>query len=672
MSANPVFVPVAFADAVETIARCLAIGLRPDPEYKVSEWADKHRVLSSNSAEPGPWRTARTPYMREIMDALAPDNGIEEVVFMKPAQIGGSEAGNNWIGSIIDMGLGPTMIVQPTVSTADAYSKERIAPMIDDSPTLRTKVPKPKGKDGTNNTSYKEFKGGYLVITGANSAAELSSRPVRNLMLDEVDRYPLDVDGQGEPEGLARKRTDTFLGTRKIFLASTPTLKGFSRIEQSYSLTDQRKYFVPCLHCGEYQTLEWGQITWVNDDPSTASYACAHCGVAIDEADKVKMLEAGAWRATATGAKGRVGYSLNSLYSPWRRWSGVVRDFLDANKSAKAGDITKLKRWTNLELGQTWEDQGDGADTHALEKRAEAYSLRVVPDGGIILTAAVDVQMNRLEVATVAWARGEECWIIDHRILHGDPARKDVWNELDAYLLEPIQASGGSKLIRACAIDSGGHHTQQVYQFTTGKARRHVFALKGASQQGKPIIGKPSDVEVSHAGKKLKTGAQLWGVGVDTAKHLLYGRLRVGVPGPGYVHLSNQLSHEFFEQLTSEVLITKWYKGRPRREWVLRSGRRNEALDLMVYNIAAAYKLGVHRFSELEWQKLEAAKAARVPEKSAPVSQPELAEPVAPAAPAEQKALIVPVEEVAKQKSAVSVLFAARQQMRRRPSFVRI
>jgi phage terminase large subunit GpA-like protein len=599
------------------------------PLLTVSEWADAWRVLSQKAAsEHGRWTTDRTPYLREVMDCLSASSPIEQTVVMKGVQLGFSEAGNNWIGYVIDQDPAPMMLVQPTTNTAKRYSRQRIAPMIDDTPALRERVAKNRSRDDANSTLMKDFPGGVLVIAGANSASDLRSMPVRYLMLDEIDGYPQDVDGEGDPVTLAENRTLTF-ARRKIYKPSTPTVRGMSKVESAYQASDRRRFWVPCPHCHEHQVLRWEQLRWRKDDagvamPETTVYVCEHCGAEIDERYKPEMLAGGQWRADAPGAGGgRVaGFHLSSLYSPlgWLSWEEMVREFLSAKEKQAAGDLSLLKVFVNTKLAETWEDQGERVAAHDLVKRAEAYPLREVPFGGFVVTAGVDVQADRLEFVLDAWGRGEESWTVDRGVLYGDPAltaeqEGSPWKALDELLATPIaHKAGGQVLIRAMAIDSGGHFTQEVYNYCRPRSHRHVFAVKGASTGRRPVIATPNRVDVSYRGQKIKSGVKLWLVGTDTAKSTLYGRMRLAGAGPGYMHFSRDLPPEWFEQLTAEVLVTRYVNGRVVMQWTKSPGKRNEALDCKVYSYAAAHYLGVPRWREPDWVRIERMVAPSTPD----------------------------------------------------------
>lgn len=563
-------------------------GLRPDPDITVSEWADEFRFLPKKaSAEPGRWRTARTPYLRKIMDCLSPQSRVERVVFMKGAQIGGTEIGFNWLGFIIHHCPGPVLMVQPTVEIAKRVSKQRLAPSIEETPVLRERVAEARSRDSGNTMFVKEFPGGLLILTGANSAVGLRSMPIRYLFLDEVDGYPGDVDGEGDPVSLAEKRTDTF-SRKKIFMVSTPKIKGLSRIESEYLTTDQRRYFVPCPHCGNCDWIRWPNIQWEEGKPETAALLCESCGALIEERHKTWMLERGEWRPTAEGDGTTAGFHLSSLYSPlgWKSWAKCAREFLKAKR-----DPSKLKTWVNTVLGETWEEEGDGIEPDSLKSQLEEYPAEV-PSGVAILVGSVDVQGDRLECKVKGYGAGEESWLIAYSQFHGDPGRQEVWNELDSFLRQEFEHQGGVKMkITAVGIDSGGLHTEQVYRFCKARSGRRIWALKGGSMRGKEVVGRPSD--------KNRYRTKLFLVGTDTAKDIVFSRMRIKTPGPGYMHLPAWIDDEYIEQLTSERAIRKYVKGRGTVREYVKTRERNEALDLEVYCLATLYTLGTHTIKRL-------------------------------------------------------------------------
>lgn len=430
-------------------------GLRPEPQLTVSEWADEHRMLSSKaSSEPGRWRTSRTPYLKDAMDCLSSSHSAQRVVMMFAAQTGKTEAGSNFLGYVIHHAPGPMLLVQPTVEMAKRLSKQRLESLISETPCLRERIAPARSRDSGNTLFAKEYPGGILVITGSNSASGLRSMPCRYLFLDEVDAFPADVDGEGDPVSLAERRTTTFT-RRKILLTSTPTVKGSSRIEAEYLRSDQRRFFVPCPSCGEMQWLKWPQMKWEKDQPETARYECEHCKERFSEVNKGRMLAAGEWRATAPGDGKTAGFHLSGLYSPlgWLSWAELVDDFLRAK-----GDAPLLKTFVNTRLAETWDEQtGTRIDAEGLLERVEPYERGVVPDGVLCLTAGVDVQDNRLAVSIWGYGRDEEAWLIEHTEIWGDPTRTEVWKQLDVLIEGEYPRADGKKLkVLATCCDSGG------------------------------------------------------------------------------------------------------------------------------------------------------------------------------------------------------------------------
>jgi phage terminase large subunit GpA-like protein len=562
-------------------------GLRPDPNLTVSEWADQYRMLSNKaSAEPGPWRTDRTPYLREIMDCMSSSSSVQKVVFMAGAQLGKTEGINNVVGYMIAHAPGPALFVQPTIEMAKRLSKQRLDSLIHETPCLAEKVAPARSRDSGNTMFSKEFPGGILLLTGANSATGLRSAPCRWVLLDEVDAFPSDVDGEGDPCALAERRASTF-SRRKIILTSTPTVKDMSRIETEYLASDQRRYFVPCPHCDHMQHLQWKNIQWRDADPKTAAYVCESCGTHIQEHFKSEMLRRGEWRPTATSEDKRTaGFHLSSLYSPlgWKSWEEIVGEFLRAKN-----DAPLLKTFVNTVLGETWEEEvGAKLGAEGLRERAEFYPAGEIPEKASIVTAGIDVQDNRVAVGIYAWAEGEEAWLISHDEIYGDPAGTKLWDQVDDVIFRTYTRTTGEEVkLAAIGIDSGGHFTSEVYAFCRQRMKRNVFALKGQSQRNKPPIGKPSKVDINYRGQVLKNSAEVFPVGVDTIKSTLFGRLKHNEVGPGYIHFHAEASAEYFKQLTSERQVVRYVKGFAVREWKKKAGDRNEALDCFVYSYAA-------------------------------------------------------------------------------------
>lgn len=628
------------------VLRSFAQGLRHAvmPRLKVSEWADKFRQLSKVSTnEHGQWSTSRTPYLREIMDTLSDDDPTQEVVFQKPTQIGGTETGNNWVGSHIHNGTGTMMIIMPTSSGAKKASKTRIGPMISDTPVLRSRVREAKSRDSGNTTLMKEFGNGtgLLIFAGANSANDLKSSPAGKLFLDEVEEYPDDVEGQGDPEELATKRADTF-SRQKRFKCSTPTIAG-GRIDRAYQASDQRLFFVPCPHCRHDQVLKFDRLRWETRkvwervDPTTGEaqvvepdtagaverdtqelvdvwYQCAACDVPVHEHYKTQMLSAGHWVQQSPGPDRAAGFKLNALYSPigWFGWRKVVLAWLRAQKDT-SGKL--LKTFTNTVLGEAYDEPGETIDEHFLKRRIEAWRIgEIVPSGALVLAAGCDVQGDRLEVRVWGYGRNQQSWYVDRLVIHGSPAVPETWTALERVLEKSWSHELGGKLqIIAMAIDaSDGNTTHFVRAFVRKWAlTRRVIAVKGQAVPGKPLLGRPTDQDVSWRGKIIKGGVKLWPMGSDTGKAAFYARLRIEEEGPGYVHLPSGLPDEAFSQLTAEKLVTRYIRGHAKREWHLPAGRRNEDLDCRVMADAAAEFAGIN---VANWSKLETALRASAPD----------------------------------------------------------
>jgi phage terminase large subunit GpA-like protein len=560
-------------------------GLRPDEDIGLAEWSNKYRILSQKgAAEPGRYRIERVPFLKEIAECLSPRSPLQRVVFMKSAQVGASELGFNWIGYIMHKCAAPMMMVQPTTELAEKVSKQRISSMIEETPVLREIIGPEKSRTSGQTVLLKEFPGGVLSMTGANSPVGLRSMPIRFLFMDEVDAYPHDVGGEGDPVALGEKRTTTF-ARRKIFLNSTPTVKDHSRIEIEYENSDQRRYFVPCPHCGGLQWMKFKNLVWVNDDPATTVYKCEHCAELIPERYKTEMLAQGQWQATAQGDGKTAGFHISALYSPvgWKSWAEIVDEFQKSK-----GDAPKLKTFVNTVLGETWEEEyAAKVGAGALQERAEEYPMGFAPAGVLVVVAGVDVQDNRLAVSRYGYGKDEESWLISHQEIFGDPSRADVWKQLDDVLAQPVPHEIAEPLkLSAAAIDSGGHFTHEVYQFCRANKSKRYIAVKGSSIKGRPAIGKPSKVDINFKGQTLKSGGEVHMVGTDTVKSVVYGRLKHNEPGPGYIHFPGDAPPDYFSQLVAEKQVTRYVKGFPVREWTKKAGERNEALDCKVYAYA--------------------------------------------------------------------------------------
>lgn len=551
--------------------------LAPPPELTVSGWADEYRRLSPEaSAEPGRWNTDRAPYQREIMDAVN-DAKCEEIVIMSSAQIGKTELILNIIGYYIDYDPSPILVLQPTLEMAQTFSKDRLSTMLRDTPCLKGKVKDARARDSGNTILHKTFPGGHITMVGANSPAGLASRPIKIVLMDEIDRYPASAGTEGDPIKLAEKRTTTFWNRKKIKV-STPTIKGRSPIEKEYQSSSMEEWNVPCPCCGKYQPYEWGRIRFVD-----ATMQCKYCLEYIEERDWKSGT--GQWIAAKENTRKR-GFHLNELASPWKHWEEIIEDFKVADKERKLGNIEKLKTFINTALGEPWEERGEAADEDVLIKRRERY-MAELPDGVLLVTAGVDVQDDRLEVEITGWGRGYESWGIRYAKIKGNLEIDETWDKLEQFLdTELYFENGNSLLIAATCIDTGGHFTSQAYKFLKKMERKQkrIFGIKGMGGEGIPLINKISTNNVEKV--------RIFILGVDSGKEIIMTRLKTADEGPGYCHFpinsDRGYDETYMKGLTSEQRVVQMKDGRATLKWVKKSGTRNEPLDLRNYSTAAA------------------------------------------------------------------------------------
>jgi phage terminase large subunit GpA-like protein len=626
-------VPFATTDVAATFLGAFRRAIKPDLQLSIADWADEHRMLSiRNSPEPGHWRTSRTPYLRDVMDALSPSSRWEKVILMAGSQIGKTETANNWVGYSMHVAPGPMLLVQPTIEMARRNSKQRIGPLIEDCEPLRELVTRESfSKKGGNSLLSKEFPGGVMVMAGANSSKGLRSMAVRYLVLDEVDGYPPDVDGEGDPCDLAITRTVNF-PRRKIFITSTPVISGTSRIERFFEGSDQCQYFVPCPHCLEMQVLIFEQLRWPKGQPGKAVYECAYCHAELRDSQKEFMLPRGVWQAQAPGDGITRGYHLSSLYSPhgWLSWPQIA-----AKHDAAIADPGKLQVFWNTVLGRPWMEIGETPDHERLYERRETYQIGRVPVGGLVLTAGVDVQVKRVECEVVAWGRRKESWSVDYRVFDGDTQQPEVWAKVAEMLDEDfISDLGGPMRIAKMAVDSG-FNTTAVYDFVRKMHASRAMAVKGDSHTS-ALIGAPNPIEVGPQGRRVKHGLRLWPVNSSIAKEELYRWLRQPMPNleagdawpAGYCHFP-QYSMEYFEQLTAEHLIVRAVGGHRKAVWEKRRPH-NEALDCRVYARAAAASLRIETWTERKWEELEDQLTIERPESNRPRSATKPESPATP------------------------------------------
>jgi phage terminase large subunit GpA-like protein len=560
------------------------------------EWADQRRYLSpeanalaADSGGPVRYSSAITPYHREPMLALS-DPETEYVVCKFPSQDGKTEILNNFIGWRIDTEPGPMLVLQPTKEMAEAWSKDRLAPMIRDTPALKGKVRDARSRDADNTILHKKFPGGHLTAVGSNSAAGLASRPIRDVTADEVDRCAKSAGTEGDSLRLAFRRTTTFRRGKKL-LISSPTIKGESRIDAEYQLGTQEEWHVPCPHCQELQFLEWGGtertfgLKWDPGKPETAHYVCVKNGCVIEEHHKGWMIERGQWIAQNPDVgKRRRSFWKNALTSNLVSWVKLATEWLEIQ-----GKIEELQTFVNTVLCELWNPiEGEEVGAQGLiDRLGVGYPEDgSVPDEVAVLVRSVDTQGDRLETTVWGFGEGEEAWLVEYELLPGDPSGDGtVWRDLEAVRKRTYKTASGAALRPLVTfVDSGGHAAKEVYAWTKARNRHQVFAIKGSSIEGAPLLSRPT--------RNNSQKAILYMVGSFTGKESLMRRLTsVTSPGPRYIHLPEWLDGEQIAQFTRERLVSRIQKGGKRkRVWEVLG--RNEMIDLYVYALAALQKLG--------------------------------------------------------------------------------
>lgn len=630
--------PMAAVKKIRPVDRTFSNALRnyrPPEDLTVSQWAARFRVLSrESSAEAGPWRNDRTPYMVEPMDAFT-DPKVSDIAVVAMSQVGKSEFLLNAIGYIIDQDPASTIFVQPNLDDARKFSKLRIAPMVRDSPRLRAKVADVKSRDSSNTTLQKSFPGGMLTIVGSQSPSALASTPARDVLGDEIDRWALSAGTEGDPWELACARTTTFYNAKRAAV-STPTTKGRSRIEKLYNDGTQERWCSKCPDCGEWHDIVFGDIKFdfeVIKVGKTKTYSikwvswcCPSCGTLHTE--KEMRGQPAKWIARNPEAlrHGRKSYWINAFSSPWRSWAVICRKFLEAKD-----DPQKLKVFYNTILGELWEDRGDLEDEESMMARREDYGTRddgtpvELPEGVLVLTCGVDTQDDRLEYEVVGWGHYKESWGIKKGMILGDPNDDAVWLRLDDVLNHVYKFADGKGLkIAWTFVDSGGHKTQAVYKQCRARGNRRVFAIKGDGKPDTPLTKPPSKVNIVVNGRVVAK-TWLYTIGVNAAKaDLLKGALKVLEPGPKYCHFNKHpdagYDYNYFMGLLSEVEEIKTERGKTRAVWRKLPGHeRNEPLDLRNYNYAALAAMDPDMDAVEE--RLRAARSGKKAENKQPVPE---------------------------------------------------
>lgn len=569
------------------------------------------------------------------MDAVS-DPLITEISVVASSQVGKTEIELNVIGFHVDRDPCSILMIEPTLELSQSFSKDRLDPMVRDTPCLRGKIVDVKQKDKSNTILHKKFPGGLLVMAGANSPSSLSSRPIRKVLFDEVDRYEASIGGKGNSEGdpvsIGKKRAITYGHRKQYIYVSTPTVSGVSRIMFSFAQSDQRHYMVPCPKCGhfqklifsvrsEYATMSAGRIVFDEANLSWVYYECEECKAQLGESEKLRMVRSGRWEITRPEIQGHAGFHISELYSPWSSWKFMVEEFLKAKKRREA-----LQVWVNTSLGETWnEEDAYTINEQSLLARREDYVK--VPAGVLVLTVGEDTQDDRLEIAVKGWGANNESWLLAYRVIYGPPTDLTLWDAAEDLLLAGYEAEDGVQLhIDAGCFDSAGHYTDEVYKFIRRTRHPRAFAIVGRSGPGKPLVGKVS--------RNNRQRARLFPVGVDDAKTTIYRRLALEPPAGGgaefpngYMHFPAWVEESYFSGLTAEKQIIGRSKGYPVKQWVKKStSARNEPLDCEVYAMAALALLNPN------WDALKKRREAMVPVVREEVEETQVEQRKAPAA----------------------------------------
>jgi phage terminase large subunit GpA-like protein len=603
--------------------------LRAEVPQRLADWARDHfKMAGESSHQKGAWEA--WAFQIGILDFMS-DDRIEELNVMKSKRVGYTKMVTAFVAYNIAHRRRKQAIWQPTDDDRDSYVKSEIDPVLDAVDAVKNA--RKLGKSSEDTIKFKQFRDCVLHLLGGKAARAYRRITVAVAILDEWSAFDQQVEKSGDPGGLAKGRLEG-APYPKFVGGSTPRIKGLDHVERAQENAEGLvRYHIDCLHCGVEHPLMWGGkdkahgFKWTDGDPDTVHHVCPHCHGVMTQADYLRGGQPmhGTWVCQKTGKRygtdriwrdqagmpcnppTSLGVHVWAAYSPQRSWSSIVKEFLEALVTLAKGDVGPMQLFVNETLGETWEMQGDRSDSHVLQERAEPYALGAVPIGGLILTCGIDVQRNRWELAVWAWGRGLESWVIDHHIIEGNPASDEDWDQVTTYLQRRYTQvwHGGSMGISAITIDSSDQ-TQAVYNWVrrTTHALPCLRAIKGSSEDHKPILGPSSSQEVNWRGQKWPNGVKLWVIGVDTAKDLLLGQLALVAPGPGYVHFSKELQREWFEQLTAEQRILTKTAGKETYKWVKRRPR-NEVLDCRNMALHAAFALGLHNFTDKRWTTLE-------------------------------------------------------------------
>lgn len=602
------------------------LGFKPPENLTVSEWADKRRRLSSETAaEVGRWRTSRTPYLKEPMDAFN-DPKVRHIVLVASSQVGKSEAMNNMIGYIIDQDPGSILFIHPTTIDAKEYSRLRIATMIRDCKRLRSKVAPPKSRDSGNTILQKTYPGGLLTMCGSTEAHALASKPIRYIFGDERDRWAESAGDEGNPWDLASARQITFYNAKSVEV-STPTIKGASAIEKSYAKGTKERWKTKCPHCGVFSEVTFANIRFEKKETVTGHdktyevtdvyYICPECG-AISTEGEIKK-QPSRWEAENPDAyeTGTRSFWLSSWLSPWSSWSETILQYLHA-----IGTPSKMQVVYNTRFGQLWENRGNLEDEDSILARREEYKAEL-PEGVLVLTCGVDTQDDRLEYEVVGYGHFHESWGIKKGIIMGRPDTEEVWARLDDVIDHLYCFENGVGLrISTTFVDEGGHFTADVRLRCRERLRKKVFAIKGRGGDGVPYTAPPKRQKIAFRGRAI---GQCWcyEIGVDAGKQNIMDNLRVQTPGSRYCHFPKRDDYgaAYFKGLLSERLVYKEGRKSPWQWEIIPGHERNEALDCRNYANAAEKALSPDYDAIEDRRRIANSGKAAAPPKKPPAPQ---------------------------------------------------
>lgn len=645
-------VSVPTRTAVAAAVRAGLGTLKVEPPISLSRWAEKHFYLSAESSQTQQ-RWVPYPFQPAILDAMG-DDRIQEVDVFKSARVGYTKMLLASVAYDAEHKKRNQALWQPTDDDSDQFCKAELEPMLRDVRAMRRIFPSFLKKSKENTLRLKVFTGSMLHLLGAKAAKNFRRITVASAKLDEIDGMDQVVEGSGDPFTLSKKRLEGATFPKHI-IGSTPRIKGLSHVEARTLVAQARmRYQITCPHCGLDHPLAWGGeeknfgFKWDRANPEDVWHQCHHCHGKITQAEYLQLAPAGAWVSECgtwrvgadrewrdaagmpTKPPRHVAFKIWTAYSPQATWVEIVRAFLEAMAARRTGNKGPLMGWINETLGETWEDdEAEKLDSELLQARAEAYAIKTVPMGGIVLTAGIDVQDDRFEVVVWAFGRGEEMWCVDYEVIPADPAQDDEWLKLDAYLSTTFAHESGATLrIEAAGMDTQGHFTHQAYNYVRFREKQRVFGVRGDPAPGKPISSDHKRLDVNYRGGIVKKGVKLWHVGTDTAKDLLFARLKITDDGPGRVHFCAGLPPQFYSHLTVEQRIPVSTARGVITRWVNVNRLRNEALDCTVYALFAAHRLALHSKSDAAWRAL--AKKLGIEARAAPPTAAQEAQPSAP------------------------------------------